>query len=81
MRPLNNHAKTILLLGVLSAVLIAVGGTLGTGPLYAATALAVLLNVGAYFLSDRIVLRLHGARELAPIEAPPRRLKPGAHWN
>ncbi len=70
MRRLNNQLKTILLLGVLSAVLIAVGGALGTNALYAATALALLLNVGAYFFSDRIVLRLHGAQEIAPIEAP-----------
>jgi heat shock protein HtpX len=32
--------------------------------------LAVALNVGAYFFSDRLVLRMSGAREVAPGELP-----------
>jgi heat shock protein HtpX len=34
------------------------------------TALAAVLNLGAYFFSDRLVLRLHGAREVSAAEAP-----------
>ncbi len=49
---MKNQIKTILLLGVLSAVLISVGGALGPGYLYGFTVLAVLLNLGAYFFSD-----------------------------
>ncbi len=67
---MTNQLKTILLLGVLSAVLVAFGGMLGPGYLYAFTAVAVLVNLGAYFFSDRIVLAMHGAREVAPHEAP-----------
>lgn len=55
--------KTILLLGVLSVGLVAFGGMLGRGPLYLFTVLAVLVNLGAYFFSDRIVLAMHHARE------------------
>lgn len=67
---MKNQIKTILLLGVLSAVLISVGGALGPGYLYGCTVLAVLLNLGAYFFSDRIVLRMHGAQEVSPEQAP-----------
>jgi len=65
-----NQLKTILLLGVLSAVLIGFGSLLGTGTFYVFTALAILMNVGAYFFSDRLVLRMHGARDLPREEAP-----------
>jgi heat shock protein HtpX len=55
---------------VLSAVLIGFGSLLGTGTFYVFTALAILMNVGAYFFSDRLVLRMHGARDLPREEAP-----------
>lgn len=67
---MKNQIKTILLLGVLSAGLVALGGALGSGYLYGFTALAVLMNLGAYFFSDRIVLAMHRAREVAPARAP-----------
>ena len=28
------------------------------------------MNVGTYFFSDRLVLRMHGAREIDPAESP-----------
>jgi Zn-dependent protease with chaperone function len=62
----TSQVKTILLLGVLSAALVAFGGMLGPGYPYFFTALAVLMNLGAYFFSDRIVLAMHEAREAAP---------------
>lgn len=67
---MKNQLKTILLLGALSAVLISIGGALGPGYLYGFTILAVLLNLGAYFFSDRMILRLHGAQEVSPAQAP-----------
>lgn len=67
---MKNQLKTILLLGTLSALLIAIGGWLGSGYLYGFAALALIMNVGAYFFSDRIVLALHHARQLSPAEAP-----------
>jgi hypothetical protein len=44
---MKSPLKTILLLGALSAILIAVGGALGPGYLYGFTALALLMNFGA----------------------------------
>ena len=67
---MKNQIKTVLLLGILSAVLIGIGGALGKGFLVGALVLAVALNVGAYFFSDKLVLSMHGARELSPSEAP-----------
>ena len=67
---IGNQLKTVLLLGVLSAVLIGFGGLLGPGYLYGFTALALLMNLGAYFYSDRLVLAMSGAREVSPGEAP-----------
>ena len=67
---MTNQLKTIVLLGALSAVLIGFGSLLGPGMFYMFTALAILVNVGAYFFSDRLVLRMHGARELPRAEAP-----------
>lgn len=67
---MKNQLKTIFLLGVLSAILIGFGGLLGPGYLYGFTALALLLNLGAYFFSDRLVLRMSGAQEVTPEQAP-----------
>jgi heat shock protein HtpX len=67
---MTNQFKTILLLGVLSAVLIGFGSLISPALFYVMTALAAVLNLGAYFFSDRIVLRLHRAREVSPAEVP-----------
>jgi heat shock protein HtpX len=70
MRRWNNHLKTVVLLGALSALLVGVGGALAPGQLGLFAALALAMNVGAYFFSDRLVLRMHGAREVDPAAAP-----------
>lgn len=67
---MKNQLKTILFLGVLSAVLVSLGGYLGTSYLYTFLALAMVMNLGAYFFSDRIVLAIHRAREIPVSEAP-----------
>jgi heat shock protein HtpX len=67
---MKNQLKTVLLLGVLSSLLIGFGGALGSGYLYGFTALAVLMNIGAYFFSDRIVLAMHRAHEASPQQHP-----------
>ncbi len=67
---MKNQLKTVLLLGGLSAILIGIGSALGPTYLYGFTALAVLLNFGAYFFSDRIVLAMHHAHEVPRAEAP-----------
>ncbi len=65
-----NQVKTILLLGVISALLIAVGGMLGKGWLLGSIVFAVVMNVGSYWFSDRIVLAMSGAQPIDEMEAP-----------
>jgi heat shock protein HtpX len=67
---MKNQIKTVLLLGTLSVLLVAIGGALGSGYLYGFAALALLMNLGAYFFSDRIVLAMHHAKEVGPSDAP-----------
>lgn len=68
---MTSQIKTVLLLGLLSAVIIGMGGLVGgrTG-LIMACGLALLMNIGSYWFSDSIVLRMYNARELSPDEAP-----------
>lgn len=68
---MTSQIKTFLLLGLLSAVIIGMGGLVGgrTG-LIVACGLALVMNIGSYWFSDSIVLRMYGARELSPSEAP-----------
>ena len=63
--------KTTLLLGALTGLLVVAGGALG-GSSGAALGLlfALVLNFGSYWFSDRIALRMAGAREVSPAEAP-----------
>lgn len=65
-----NQLKTILFLGILSALAVGAVSYLAPGWGPAIAAVAVLMNLGAYFFSDRLVLRMHGARELTPAEYP-----------
>ncbi len=67
---MKNHIKTVVLLGSLSALVLGLGALVAPGHLYLFAALALAMNLGAYFFSDRIVLRMHGAREVTPAEAP-----------
>ena len=67
---MKNQIKTILLLGVLSAALIGIGAVLGKGFLVGALVLSLAMNLGAYFFSDKLVLKMHGAQEVSPHEAP-----------
>jgi heat shock protein HtpX len=67
---MKNQLKTIVLLGLLSVVLIGIGGALGKGFLLISLVLSLAMNLGAYFFSDRLVLAMHGAQEVSPAEAP-----------
>jgi heat shock protein HtpX len=66
-----NQIKTGLLLGLLTALLILLGQALGgRGGLIIALAFAVVMNVGSYWFSDKIVLSMYRARELEQADAP-----------
>lgn len=65
-----NQIKTIFLLGVLSALLIGVGQVVSPAHTSTYLVMAAVMNLGAYFFSDRMVLRISGAREVSVVEAP-----------
>jgi heat shock protein HtpX len=65
-----NRLKTVLLLSLATGLLIAAGAVLGRGWLIGATILAFGMNLGAYFWSHKLVLRLQHARELSLGDAP-----------
>lgn len=66
-----NSVKTAVLLAALTGILVAIGNAMG-GPQGAFMALvfAGVMNFGAYWFSDKIVLRMYGAQEVSPAEAP-----------
>jgi heat shock protein HtpX len=64
---MSNVAKTALLLGVLSALLMWLGEALGGAQgLMFGFMFAVVMNFGSYWFSDKIVLRMYGAQEVGP---------------
>lgn len=66
-----NTLKTILLMGILTALIVFVGGVIGGEKgLYIAFAFAVLTNVGSYWFSDTIALKMSGAQPVTRGEAP-----------
>jgi len=67
----SSQLKTVVLLASLGGLLVAVGGLVGgqAGLLFALV-MAVVLNVGVYWFSDRLALKANGARPLQPGEAP-----------
>jgi heat shock protein HtpX len=64
---MGNTVKTVLLLGLLSGLLLALGEWLGgAGGLLFAFVIAVAMNFGSYWFSDRIVLRMYRAEPVGP---------------
>ena len=62
-----NGLKTALLLGLLSGLLLVIGELAGgANGLMIAFAFAVVMNVGSYWFSDKIVLRMYRAQQVAP---------------
>src|SRR5437762_7271647 len=67
----KNTLKTVALLGLLSALLI-VGGQLlaGRSGMYFGLAMAVVMNFGSYFFSEKIALSTYNAQPVTPSENP-----------
>ena len=66
-----NQLKTVVLLGLLTALLLWVGQLLGgISGLYIAGVFAVLMNFGSYWFSDKIVLMMYRAKEVADKSHP-----------
>src|SRR5687768_5253934 len=64
---MGNGVKTVLLLGTLSGLLLVIGELLGgANGLMMAFVFAVVMNIGSYWFSDKIVLRMYRAQEVGP---------------
>ena len=63
---MGNTTKTVLLLGLMSGLLLAIGELLGgANGLVIAFGFALLMNFGSYWMSDKIVLRMYKAQEVS----------------
>jgi heat shock protein HtpX len=68
---MSNSIKTVLLLGLLTGLLMALGQMFGgMQGMAIALVFSVLLNFGSYWFSDKIVLKMYNAREVSEAEAP-----------
>lgn len=66
-----NTVKTTFLLGLLTGLLLFIGGAFGgQSGMAIALVFAVVVNFGAYWFSDKIVLRMHRAQEIGESDAP-----------
>src|SRR6266849_5243659 len=74
-----NTLKTVFLLGLLSAILLIGGQALGgRNGLYIGLVMAVVMNFGSYFFSEKIALSTYNAQPVTPSENPEayRRVQP-----
>lgn len=66
-----NTFKTTLLLAGLTGLFVVIGGALGGQVgMIIALVLAVAMNMGAWWFSDKLALRMSGAQEVSPADAP-----------
>lgn len=66
-----NRIKSVMLLATLTALILWVGQALGgQSGLMLGLIFAAVMNVGAYWWSDQIVLRMYRAQEVSPAQAP-----------
>jgi heat shock protein HtpX len=67
---LTTKLRTWLLLAALTGLFLGVGVLIGGGALYAFAAFAILMNVAAYWFSDKFAIKTSRARPLDDSEAP-----------
>lgn len=68
---MKNQLKTVVLLGALTGLLLWVGQLVGgPGGLTIAFIFAIIMNLGAYWFSDKLVLRMYRAKEVKESEQP-----------
>lgn len=66
----QNGLKTVVLLGVLSAIIVGISGFFGRGALVIGLVVALGVNAYAYFKSDKLALRAMRARPVSEAEQP-----------
>ena len=68
---MHNHLRTFMLLAGLTALFVGVGYLIGgAAGMAIALAIAVAMNAFSYWNSDKIVLRMYGAREVDARTSP-----------
>lgn len=68
---MSSQLKTVVLLAGLSGLILLLGSLAGgRDGLLIAFGLALFMNLGSYWFSDKIVLSMYSARELSPADAP-----------
>jgi heat shock protein HtpX len=66
-----NGIRTTLLLASLTGLMLLIGGALGgRGGMMIALLFSLVMNMGTYWYSDKIVLRMYHAKEVTPVESP-----------
>lgn len=66
-----SNVKTVFLLVALSGILLAIGYFVaGTAGVIIAFIFAMVMNIGSYWFSDKLALRMTGAHEVAPDQEP-----------
>lgn len=68
---MSNHLKTTVLLAALTVLIILFGRMFGGSQgMIIAFILAMIMNFGSYWFSDKIVLKMYRAQEISPQEGP-----------
>jgi heat shock protein HtpX len=68
---MQNTMKTTLLLGLLTGLILWIGGAMGgQNGMFIAFLFAAVMNLGAYWFSDKMVLSMYRASEADPAQAP-----------
>ena len=67
---MSKYAKTFVLLAALSGLILWVGDLLGPGGLQFAVVIAVVMNVGTYWFSDKLAIRMARAVEAPEADYP-----------
>ena len=77
---MSSGLKTAALLGGLSALFMFIGGALGgQSGMILAFVMALVMNVGSYWFSDKLVLRMYRATEVGPEHPLHPHLAPPTH--
>lgn len=66
-----NWMKTFMLMAAITALFVVLGGMMGgRGGMLLALGFALVMNFGAYWFSDKMVLRMYNAKEVDANSAP-----------
>jgi heat shock protein HtpX len=67
---MGNTIKTALLLGLLTGIILFIGGFWGENGLVAALLISIVMNFASYFFSDKIALGMYKAQQVTREQAP-----------